>query len=510
MFLRKGSHKSVYVYGLVLLFMSMNLQLNPPRPILQDTQWSVPQRIPLYQPDTNPPFLIADQNRTIHALSSQWIVTEGNVPLLVIFYNQWTFERGWTVPVDVLIAPYQEARLTDAHLDDNGILHVVFWGGDSTGADMFYSKAPAAMAGHASAWSAPLVVGRNAGDPEGGVFTEDNQGVLTIIYHGSAIRNGLYAVSSRDHGENWLDPVPIFFSGSDAPNISQIHAVVGRSGWLHVTWGIYNILSQGRGIYYSRSSDAIEWSEPVLLAAVDDGFGIQKPTLMEYHDTLFSLYTMPPNKITMRRSSDEGETWDDASILFPRHEGVNGEMSLVVDGNDELHLFFGQRIPGDPDIHGMWHSMFINDRWTQPKAVVKGSLIVDEVGDKGFDPNFARAVVSQGNIILVTWRTDPRSKGNGVWYSYKKLDAPELPIVELSDPVGLGENPSAANNLPSEDTPLATASPISDSEANSAIQMPANRLIFQSNPSLPIIIGSLSAVTLILIVAITSGLDRRK
>ena len=74
----------------------------------------------------------------------------------------------------------------------------------------------------------------------------------------------------------------------------------------------------------------------------------------------------------MRRSTDNGVTWDDPVILFPRHIGVNGTPSLVIDSNDNLHIFFGQRIPGSPDIHGMWHSVCVDNRWTEPDAVVKG------------------------------------------------------------------------------------------------------------------------------------------
>jgi hypothetical protein len=54
---------------------------------------------------------------------------------------------------------------------------------------------------------------------------------------------------------------------------------------------------------------------------------------------------------------------------------------------------------------------------------------LSQEGDKAFDPFEARAVVSQGNVLLVTWRSDPGLMGNGVWYSEKVLDAPELPLA---------------------------------------------------------------------------------
>ena len=97
----------------------------------------------------------------------------------------------------------------------------------------------------------------------------------------------------------------------------------------------------------------------------------------------------------------------------------------------QLHLFFGQRIPGSPDIHGMWHSTWENDGWSEPEGIITGRKVLDKEGFTSFDPVQAQAAVSQGNVILVTWMTDFGSKGNGVWYSYKELNLPELPIVPL-------------------------------------------------------------------------------
>jgi hypothetical protein len=159
--------------------------------------------------------------------------------------------------------------------------------------------------------------------------------------------------------------------------------------------------------------------------------GSQTPAIIEYRDSLIALFNLPP-KIMMRRSTDGGKTWDGSAILFPRHVGVNGSISPVMDGNDELHLFFGQRISGSPDIHGMWHSILNGNRWTEPNAVVKGPRIWDLEGPTSFDPYEARAVVSQGNVILVTWITDlGERKPNGVFYSYSVLDAPESPVIAL-------------------------------------------------------------------------------
>jgi hypothetical protein len=502
MFLHKGSHN--LLFGLMLVFVSFNQQLPSHLFQSQSGQWSIPQTIPLYTLDSDPPILIADQNQTVHALSSQW---RGGSRVIV--YNQWVYERGWTSPTDIIFFPNGEARLTDAYLDESGILHVVFWGGDNTSANIYYSKAPVELADDAHAWTLPFQIGSNASDPANAVFAEDSQGTLFVAFTGLTFGSSIYIVESRDGGENWTDPTPLFFALADAPIISYLQMMTGKSGQLHAIWGVYTPTAQGRGVYYTQSSDGIEWSEPVRLAEAQDGLGLQKPTIFEYNDTFFLVYNKSL-KIMMRRSSDQGATWDEPALGFPRHVGVNGDMALVVDSNNGLHLFFGQRITGTPDIHGMWHSLYVNNRWTEPEAIIKGPLIVDLIGNKGFDPNFARAAVSQGNVILLTWRTDPRSKGNGVWYSYKKVDAPELPAVPLPTAAGLFPSPVVGEPLSPGTTPVAATPLPASAETRLPIPIPTDRPVYQNQPALPIVVGSISALVLILAVGLASGIKRNR
>jgi hypothetical protein len=507
---QKDSYRSIFVYSFIFLFITVNQLPHVQAPEFQVTQWSVPQKIPLYYHDMSPPILIADQNRIVHAFSSQWIVNDDNNPFRAVVYNQWSLDQGWTVPTDIILSPdNKEARLTDAYLDKNGIFHVIFFGGDNTGADIYYSNAPLAYAENARAWSVPILIGEDAGDPEGAVFVEDEQGTLHVIYNGRQLGNGLYTVKSTDGGKNWSGPITIFFNLTDEPNTAQLQAFQGTSGKLHVVWGVYNAAGQGRGIYYSSSEDGSGWSSPILLADAEEGLGTEKPTIIEYNQKLFVLYILTP-KITMRLSKDDGKSWDNPLIIFPRHIGVNGELSMVIDSNHELHLFFGQRIPGGPDIHGMWHSRFINNRWIEPESLIKGPRVVDRSGDKGFDPNFARAVVSQGNVILVTWRTDPGAGANGIWYSYKKIAAPELPIAvyptlaDFNGDFDIVDAPSTVSSL------TASTPTITTTETENTRQTPAVRSKLQNDPSLPIIIGSITAIVAIVLVTIIFGLARSK
>jgi hypothetical protein len=503
------SRKLFYVCAVVLLLLSVDFKLAPVRVKAQNDQWSSPQTIPGYPLDTWPPILVADQNRAVHAFSSQWIKDADGKQIRAIVYNMWTIENGWTTPVDILTAPMNEARLTDVYLDGNGIFHLVFFGGNDISADIYYSKAPAFAADDPRAWSPPIIIGENAGDPEGAVITENDQGNLFVIYNGRQLGKGLYDVYSKDGGETWSDSSSFFVTKDNEPVITQLEVIRSKSGWLHAVWGVFDEKARGRGIYYANSKDGNAWSEPVLLASAEEGFGTQTPAIIEYDDQLIILYNQFL-KIMMQRSSDGGKTWDNPSIIFPRQIGVNGSLSLVIDSGNILHLFFGQRISGQPDIHGMWHSTYSKGRWQEPESVVKGPLVDDKVGRNSFDPFEARAVAMQGNTLLLTWRTESTRIPNGVWYSYEGVDSPELPIVPLPTFVNSMINTDTmagfSTKVVTEDLTPSTPTTIADQ----AIQVPKDKPILPSDSSVGILAGVISAGFLVFIFAIIYRSARKK
>ena len=128
-----------------------------------------------------------------------------------------------------------------------------------------------------------------------------------------------------------------------------------------------------------------------------------------------------------------GVTFSTPVRPFSNHIGRNGSVSFVVDGSGDLHLFFGQRIAGGfdgtTDLHGMWHSVWLDGNWGPVRPVVSGPP------SPSFDPYDASAVVSQGNVLLLTWRTDPGREIRSTFYAYHLLDAPEAPLTPLPAPL---------------------------------------------------------------------------
>lgn len=459
----------------------------------QPQTWLPQQTIPDYHPMTNPPLMIADQNRTVHAFSSQWFV-EKDEPLRAIVYNYWTMNEGWSAPIDIILSPNKrDARVTGVYLEpETGTLHLTFWGGDSTDANIYYSKALLADAGRATAWSTPIVVGENAGDPELAAVTGDESGNLAIIFSGRRQGNGLYTIYSDDGGETWSNPDPSFLTFSENfPVILDL--APGASGIFHAVWDVRDTGGNGRQINYANLDiQERQWSKPKVLAEEKTGYGVLYPAVIEHDGEIFVAYS----GITMRRSSDGGDSWTDPINPFI-HTGVNGVVAFVIDNSQVLHFLWAQRITGSPDIHGTWHSIWQDGRWSTPEPIVSGPAIHDLTGDNAFDPFDVQAIISQGNILFVTWRSDPGLKGNGVWYSYAPLEAPELPVIaNLPQPEPSAAQPQTVIPTPDD---LSTSSEALPAPANLNVSQPSGLLFFE-NPAGLVVVGLAPVALLILII----------
>jgi len=389
--------------------------------------WSSAQRIPGYEVGTWPPLLVTDQYNIVHAFSYQWLDESGGTSGRAIHYNRWVPDQGWTAPIDVLLSPLKfDARLLDVYLDSSGNIHLIYWAGDNTEANIYFSSAPIEEAGNARAWSSPALVALNVQDPENGVIYSPDESTFVIVFSGKSQGNGLYASTSKDQGLTWTDPT-LIYNTNDLDNfVNELKIYESDSGQVHMIWNEVNEGGQGRDIYYSSTGiDKLDWSNPLKIAEAESGYGTNTPAVIEFEDQIIAFYNL--GGTILQRVSRDGINWSAPARLFSRHTGVNGSLSLVVDQFNNLHIFFGQRITGAPDIHGMWHSIYNGVGWSEPESIVSGPQVRDMEGDTGFDPFEARATVNQDNVLLVTWRTDPGMQGNGVWYSYKNLGMTELP-----------------------------------------------------------------------------------
>ncbi|MBP1684178.1 MAG: hypothetical protein H6Q33_321 [Deltaproteobacteria bacterium] len=388
-----------------------------------EPRWSPPRPIPGYAVDIKPPYLVADQNRTIHAFSSQRVEAS-----LFVFYNQWTLARGWTPPVKILSSPQKDkATVLGAFLDPDGMIHLIFFGGHEQEAQIYYARARVANADKARAWTRPRMIGGFAGKLSSGSLTGDRKGNLLVLYSGYRDGNGLYEVHSTDRGDSWSEPKPAFLTGSMDLWVYGIQATLDDAGRLHVVWDVPNRAGRAEAAYYARlEADYEHWSVPVVLATIAEClYKANWASILPLNKELLAMYNCgaPPHR-SMRRSPDRGTTWTSPVVAFRHLIGENGAPVFLVDNRAGAHVVFSNR-SSDSTSHGVYHSEWNGDRWSDPVPIVAGPP------GPHFNPGEATGVVSQGNLLFVTWAQDPGLSGNPVSYSYATLSVPELPVVAV-------------------------------------------------------------------------------
>lgn len=489
----------ILVVGIMVIAVPISAQ--------EGNRWSAQKTIPGYHPETETPILIADQNGTVHTFASQTLAEFDGQPLIGVTYNKWASGTGWTMPVDILLSPLKtEARLLDVFLDKSGMMHVIFFGGDNTGANIYYSNAPAVTAGQASAWSKPKVVGSFAHNPENGGIATDGDGNLVVVYSGNRLGTGWYIATSSDNGTTWSED-DLFFPVYDR-KLSPFYFQkdLGDSGSLHAVWSIQDKNNHGQSVYYANLDfETMQWDNLVLLAEQTEAgnLGTMAPIIIDHDGSLFVMYYQgSTNHQYFLKSDDGGRNWSDAIAPFP-HVGLNGPGHFVVDSNDELHLFWGQRIAGVPDIHGMWHTTWQESGWSKPEAIVSGPRVSDLEGFQAFDPVTPDAAISRGNEVLVTWQSDYGLRGNGVWYSTTVLDAPQLPAL----PLPTVPSATVVDNSAEKIVELPEPTPQAVVDSSNQFNLP---VVVESNPSERIITALVPVSVLILLIVIIRRLSQSR
>lgn len=494
----------ISVCFVILLIFWENISISAAQ---QSTQWAPQAQIPGYADDTVPPFMVADQNKTVHAFTSEWI-GEGDIDLgekqRVIYYSKWTKADGWSDPIDVILPPKRgQAFVQGVFLDPKGLIHLMFVSGDDTEAGVYHVTAPATDAGRATAWSKPQLLDEKTIMPVNAAMAADDQGNFFITYNGNREGVGIYSVNSSDGGKTWSDPTVLFLTYSDELLPYGLDMDLGESGQVYAVWNIVNERGANvSGHFATLDINKREWSTPIEFAQ-SEGLGIANPTVIEHDNEVFIAYNngvpnqVPPTNLIIH-STNKGQTWDNPVRIAPHHVGRNGLISLVVDSNDILHAFFGLRtIPENgPDVHGMWHSYWTDNHWSDMEPVISGP---QKQGKNGFDPYDARAVVVQGNVILVTWRTDPGQGTSGPMFSYLTLDTPESPVEAL--PTVQPTLTATPFVTPTSNSPEPTSTPriqFTDIKSDSVDQNG-----FMSSPSSPLII---SMGSLVVFIAVTIGI----
>lgn len=389
--------------------------------------WETPQWIPGLI-DTSPsqyPVILADPQGRIHVFHSQYV---GG--LFGILYTQWVEGVGWLQPVDILLpsSDGDDFHLLSAFLDHSGTINLTYWGGNEVRANIYFTQAPIDQAYKSTAWSKPQLIGPNASTPQTGDLTGDGNGFLLCVYGGKGEGSGLYSLYSEDGGKTWTTPESFYVtrSATQWPTPLQIYY---DNQTIHAVWGLGDETGNSSRVSYAKfAKESKTWGKTTVIAEAF-GYEADTPSIIRNGDSLILIYHNGfPSTRWMTLSKDNGDTWSFPTRLFEQ-VGSNGSAALVNDGSGQLHMFFGNRV-GSPEIHGLWHSKWVNNAWTVPTAIVSGPQVRgEESGTEGFDPSFAQAVVSRGNLLFVAWRHDPLAIPLHIWYAYQLLDFAPSPIA---------------------------------------------------------------------------------
>lgn len=465
--------------------------------------WKPDERIPGYLDETFTPVLVADQNRTVHAFASQW-VGQSNRQLAVI-YRQWSLAGGWTKPVDILLPPLGGTQVQSAFLDSSGILHVIFWAGTSREAYIFYSWAPVANADQGSAWADPLPIGWRAVEPASASLSGDDKGNLIVIYAGNIDGAGVYETHSSNSGASWTKARSVYLTSESGLVPFSLRLFMGNSGQLHAAWNVVTNRGADVSLHYARYDVSTEeWTDQAMLnkrIEIKDYFGPSFPSIVDNGEDVVIMYNngnpfsgrpvRPGRPVQMVSvSSDGGQTWKDPVVPFYRLLGRSGEHSLVVDSAGNVHALFTQRIEFvdngvNREIGGMWHSSYKSGVWSDPDRFITSHA-----------PHDVRAVVSQGNVLLVVWREDPGAETlHGVWFSYTILDSPELPLATPS-------NTTTGTTAPTPDPGLGSNDPESLPTDKPQINLDGSPVGLTTNPAGPLLIAMVPVVLILIVVVL--------
>jgi hypothetical protein len=391
-------------------------------------QWSTPRQIPNYSTIARPPLLVADSSGNVHAFTHEVVVSNPGA----IHYRRWRPDQGWSPPVDILIPVLGGGQQTvqGVYLDENGIIHLIYYDGNEEIGDVFYSHAYASAADRAPGWSKPVIIGTAAGPINSATLVGDGKGRLAVFYSGQQDGIGLYQVFSEDSGDTWSRPAHVDLISSKEQWPFSVKAEFDSTGRLHVVWSVVNTQGVGDQVNYARQEmDFGEWDHRAVLARREaNDYSANWPTIISSGDEIIVIYqdSFPATR-WMAHSLDGGQTWELPVRPF-REIGEYENAILLKDSQGTIHMVLGNRTQF-PEIHGMWYSQWVGNRWTALEPIIS-----DPISDS-FDPSAPQAVISQGNILVATWWHNVRREYlSGAWFSYTTLDAPAFPHQELPQP----------------------------------------------------------------------------
>jgi hypothetical protein len=393
--------------------------------------WSEPMRLGLWDEDTLPnfPVLVSDPFGRLHVVTVRNYQGEKSSGLII--YSRLDDKR-WTTPVDVLASP--NGRIADVErlaAGEDGSLYLL-WSENNNG--LFWSHSSSLDATSATAWNTRLLMpGATLGDF---VVNGENVDLLYVDKN-----RDIYFQSSTDNGESFSQNVLIWSPKTNDQATFTVRLARGEDNILHAAWTETdaNLNWNPSGVWYARSLDGGKtWQD--FLNIPDQGSYANIG--FDSHRNIHLLWNHNVSSEDGRyhaMSVDGGKTWSKPEVIFPGLSGRTGFPQLVLDNAGILHQFTSGRGLGLEG--GIYHSLWLGDRWGTPVLISKP---VPEDNNEG--PTVA---ITSGNLFHVAWRNNFNI--HDVLYSFDKTDAPEKPVLPM--PVTLPSTNIEPSPTPERPTP---------------------------------------------------------
>jgi hypothetical protein len=391
-------------------FHAQPLLLNDKGSQASNTIWSEP--ILLFQEDgareIHGPSVISDSYGNVHVF---WTVPSGSPGEFDLIYYARLDALGWTTPVDIVAAA--PARGVNAAISQDGIIYLI-WSGFG---GISYSHAPIQGAEYVKNWSKPVLL--TDANFYADLFTSSS-GKIYLAYPG-VDASGVFEQFLEPNNLNWSSSRIISQTSLTNSASDYVQIRVSNNGTMHVVWTefYYPESWPPRGVFYSRSIDGGNtWSAPEMMAG--DGFDQINITVVDDEN----IHVAWNGMVTVggryhRWSSDGGQTWSETAEVIPAGiGGTEGFPQLVVDQSGTLHML--------TTYQGgcVWYTYFNNQTWVPPICISGEKTLIEE-------PSMT---VSEGNKLHAVFWDNRKS----LWYTTKVTDAswipPEIMENELLQP----------------------------------------------------------------------------
>ena len=348
-------------------------------PALQSA-WTSPALLSQAPGDVGLPAVALDSDGFMHVLWSEAPASGGAGEAL-------TYARGdgviWSVAANLLFVPGGKSEDPTIVVDPGGMLHAVWSGGPS--GQIYYSRAFIRDATTGAGWSAPRLVAEQPGSGSSPQLMLDLLGRIHLVFAAPLNEGrGVYYTNSTDQGLTWA-PLQLVFDAADAgwQRVGETRFAIDSADRLHVLWTRTTLPDPSLPLllYYARSEDGVTWSGPTQ---VTDGPADHPRLLATGVDQVHRTWvTHALNKLELwhQLSVDGGVNWSDSQRVLDTTTGLAPSVALVSGGNDEVFLTGIERTAASSP--GLFYLRWDGGGWVDRERLVLGYAAGEDAGAVG-------------------------------------------------------------------------------------------------------------------------------